>query len=65
MTFKKLIFIFTKILFTSTYIEQLEDKKFALHENLTIKDLTKPIDCFYNSIYREQCKSMGARRMDS
>ncbi|MFC9542907.1 hypothetical protein ACFTQ7_24075 [Lysinibacillus sp. NPDC056959] len=57
--------MYPKISFTSTYIEQLEDKKFALHGNLTIKDLTKHIDCFYNSIYREQCKSMGARRMGS
>ncbi|MGE7946183.1 YceI family protein [Lysinibacillus sp. NPDC093688] len=46
--------IYPKILFTSTYIEKLEDKKFALHGNLTIKDITKPI-VFYNSIYREQC----------
>ena len=35
--------IYPKILFTSTYIEKLEEKKLAIHGDLTIKEITKPI----------------------
>jgi len=35
--------IYPKIIFTSTYIEKLEKQKFAIHGDLTIKKITKPI----------------------
>ncbi len=35
--------VYPKIVFTSTYIEKLDDRKFAIHGELTIKNVTKPI----------------------
>ncbi|MEK8199940.1 YceI family protein [Lysinibacillus sp. FSL M8-0134] len=35
--------VYPKIVFTSTYIDKLSEKNFAIHGNLTIKNITKPI----------------------
>ncbi|MGE7091372.1 YceI family protein [Lysinibacillus sp. NPDC048646] len=41
--------VYPKIHFESTYIEKLEDKKFAIHGYLTIKNMTKPV--IFTTIY--------------
>lgn len=35
--------VYPKIVFTSTYIDKLSEKNFAIHGDLTIKNITKPI----------------------
>ncbi|KMN38910.1 YceI family protein [Lysinibacillus capsici] len=35
--------VYPKIVFTSTYIDKLDDKNFAIHGDLTIKNITRPI----------------------
>ncbi len=35
--------VYPKIVFTSTYIDKLSEKNFAIHGELTIKNITKPI----------------------